>query len=488
LNRESQANLGREADARYARWAYERVLLQQPQITATGLWASGDWFYVVCPDLQPDTCALDGKRLEEWFRNEGKAIGSPVKLAAAAPDGAQLVPERTTAERINMVGAPHTVRELFSILSLSVPHNFPSFDFHTKPPVATLYVSRVLMTYEETMVRNSIAPYLGLMRLEVVVNEAHFARPLGFRHPVSLRGDIELVPARRLPKNFSQQVKALVEADEDHWVINRNRLLGAQTQQIDAPKPFDADTSKCLIDASAFPPRNLRTALTLYGQVQIAMPLAGAYDAALKGFQVTEAELVSLVDRGRVAFLLPQSIDRYPPSLVEKIAELNGGAMLMSRSLAALTVQDRTRRMPFLHMPLSLGERHKLLSALVKVEDPRYRTLPRALASELGRIWASSEDSLNFRGAMGLVANGVGQIVATMVESLTGRELRLEMWTAGSGVEWAAALDSTVIPFDSETYSEQRFAEILAGAYSGIENRPVPTKFGEVEVAVGGLL
>ena len=28
----------------------------------------------------------------------------------------------------------------------------------------------------------------------------------------------------------------------------------------------------------------------------------------------------------------------------------------------------------------------------------------------------------------------------------------------------------------------------MAGAYSGIENRPVPTKFGEVEVAVGGLL
>jgi len=90
---------------------------------------------------------------------------------------------------------------------------------------------------------------------------------------VSLRGDIELVPARRLPKNFSQQVKALVEADEDHWVINRNRLLGAQTQQIDAPKPFDADTSKCLIDASAFPPRNLRTALTLYGEVQIEAAL-----------------------------------------------------------------------------------------------------------------------------------------------------------------------------------------------------------------------
>ena len=153
---------------------YERVLLQQPQITVTGLWAIGDWFYIVCPDLQPDTCALDGKRLEEWFRNEGKAIGSPVKLAAAAPDGAQLVPERTTAERINMVGAPHTVRELFSILSLSVPHNFPSFDFHTKPPVATLYVSRVLMTYEETMVRNAIAPYLR-------VNEA---RSRGRRGPL----------------------------------------------------------------------------------------------------------------------------------------------------------------------------------------------------------------------------------------------------------------------------------------------------------------
>jgi len=453
-----------------------------------GLWAYADWFYIVCPDLQPSTLALDGKPLEEWFNDDGKAMGSPTRLASIAPPGASLVPERTIEERLDLIGAPLTVRNIVSILSLSIPNDFAPFDFQTQPPIATLYVARALMPYEEAIFRNAIAPYLGLMKLEVLVDEARFGETLAFRWPSFLQGDIDLLPARRLPSSYSTRVKDLIEADEDFWAVNRQHLLGPDARHIELPQSFAAKTSRCLIEASAFVPRNLRTAIALYGQIQIAMPLASAYDSVLEGFQVTEAELVALAERGRVVFLLPQSIDRYPASLVQQLADTKGDAMIMSRSLAAYTVQERSRRIPLLHAPLSAGDRHRILAALVAVSDPKYRSLSQALASEFGRIWTISEETLTFRGALSLPANGIGQIIATMIKSLAGKDLRLEMWSASSGVEWASALGATIIPHDSEAYSEQTLTEILAAAYSGVENRPVPTRLGDVEITVRGLL
>lgn len=488
MNGDAQSNLKHAADARYARWSYERVQLLQPQIAVKGLWAYADWFYVVCSDLQPSTLALDGKPLEEWFNDDGKAIGSPTRLASTAPPGASLVPERTVEERLDLIGAPLTVRNIVSLLSLSIPNDFPPFDFKTQPPIATLYVPRALMPYEEAIFRNALAPYLGLMKLEVLVDEARFGQTPAFRWPSFLQGDIDLLPARRLPSSYSTRVKELIEADEDFWAVNRQHLLGADARHITLPGSFAVKTSRCLMDASAFVPRNLRTAIALYGQIQIAMPLASAYSSVLGGLQVNEAELVALVERGRVVFLLPQSIDRYPASLVQKLADIKGDAMMMSRSLAAYTVQERSRRIPLLHAPLSAGDRHRILAALVAVSDPKYRSLSRALASEFGRIWTTSEDTLTFRGALGLPSNGIGQILATMIECLTGKDLRLELWSAAFGVEWASALGATLIPHDSEAYSEQTLAEILAAAYSGVENRPVPTRLGDVEIAVRGIL
>jgi hypothetical protein len=110
----TQSKLKYAADARYARWSYERLQLLQPHIDVKGLWAYGDWFYAVCPDLQPNTVTLDGTPLEKWFDDEGKAMGSPTRLVSSAPPGASLVPERTIEERIDMIGYPLTVRNIIS--------------------------------------------------------------------------------------------------------------------------------------------------------------------------------------------------------------------------------------------------------------------------------------------------------------------------------------------------------------------------------------
>jgi hypothetical protein len=483
-----ERNLGEQADACYARWTYERLQLFQPHVKLSGLWASGDWYHVVCPELDQNVLAADGQPLEAWFQDDGKPIGAPVKLTKSTPPDSLLVPERSLGDQIALVGAPLTVRNLLTLLSLTVPSNFPPFEFKTRPPKATLYVPRTLLPYEETVFRKAVAPYLGRMTLEVVVNEQLFKQGLGFRHPAFMQGDIELIPARRLPSGFSADVRSLIEADEDFWMEHRDRLLGSQVVPIGLPIPFSTETSRSLIDASAFPPRNLRTAIALYGQIQIAMPLEVSYSAALEGFRVTESELVSLAEKGRIVFLLPQSIDRYPVSLVQKLAEANSQSMLMSRMLAALTVQERRRRMPILYVPLSPTERYRILRRLTETKDGPHRSLSIALASELGRMWATSAESLAFKGAMGLLTSGIGQIMATIINSLTGRELRLELWSAGSGVDWAAALGSTVIPFDSDKYSEQTAAEMLAAAYSGVEDRLAPSRVGDVEVVIQGLL
>lgn len=491
MTSDTRSDLEVKADGCYARWSYERLLLLQPQLAVDGLWALGalgEVFCIVCPDLTDDTLASNGEPIGKWFNEEGKAMGSPVGLVAKPPEGALRVPERKITDRVNLIGAPLSVRSIVSILSVSLPRDLPPFDFKTSPPVASLYVPRSLSDEEEIAFRDALDPYLGRLHLDIVINKEHFTSELGFRFPSFIQGDIDLVPARRLPRSLAKSVKNLVEEDEDNWVAHRQNLFASESYMVDLPNAFGVDTSKCLIDASVFPPRNLRMAVSMYGQVQIAMPVASAYSSALEGFQVSEDDLVALAERDRVTFVLPQSIDRYPLSLVQKLAEVRPDSLLMSRHLAALMVQERKRRLPLLHAPFSISERRSILSSLKNVSEQKYQKLCRTLASEFGSVWASTEDSVAFRGAMGLYATGIGQMVAAMVQAFTGRELRLEMWTAGASVEWASIFGSTVIPVDGKEYSEQKITEMLASAYSGVKNQSIPANIGDMELAVNGLL
>lgn len=473
------------ADGSYVRWSYEQLLLRQPHVPVGGLWTDGTWFYAVCPALQ-NAVSMEGEPIEKWFNQNGKAVGAPIRLVTTVPPGTVAVPERRIDERISLIGAPLTARDVLVQLSLRLPRDFPAFDFDAAPPRATLHVARKLTSFEEEHARETASPYLGRMSLDILVDTPRFSRPLGFRQ--SAQGDLTLIPSRRLPRGLlSQQARALIERDEDFWVERSHTILGTDVRTPDLPDLFQPGRSRCIFDASVHQPGNLRTSLALYEQVFLGMPLASEYGKALAGLRVTEDDLLHLAATGRLAFLMPQSIERYPLALVQRLADLDQEVLLPSRRLAAALLTERRRRIPLLHAPLSTQDRRHLLAAIAGVTDPRLKGIAQTLTSEFARTWSSGEERLHFEGAMGLLSTGIGQITAAMVKTLFGRELNLELWHAGVVVEWGAALAATVIPFQGDGYSEEGHVELLASSYSGVVDQPIPTRFGEVDIAVDGL-
>jgi hypothetical protein len=84
--------------------------------------------------------------------------------------------------------------------------------------------------------------------------------------------------------------------------------------------------------------------------------------------------------------------------------------------------------------------------------------------------------------------NGVGALAATVLKRLTGHDQFLELCTAASSVEWAAALNATVFPVDVEGYSQQAATELCASLYSGISAGRALSSAGDVETVIDGLL
>ena len=297
-------------DPHYARWSYERLLLLQPHVRVTGLWKKGRWFYAVCPDLSSGLMVSDGKSLEQWFEHEGRALGSPIRLVALPPEDSTPVPERSADEVAMLMGYPLTVRDVYSQLSLILPRTFPDFDFVSSPPDDYVYVSRSLGADEEHCLRMAFSRICPGVVMQIVVDTKRCQSQKAFRRSRPGGGDIDLIPARCLPASMGRDLRLAWEDDEDFWVENRKQVLASDLQdprQV-LPASFKDCSSCCLVNAAVFPPKNLRTYITLYRRVVVVMPLSSHYSRVLSAFRVTENDLVDLASRGRLQFALPQSL------------------------------------------------------------------------------------------------------------------------------------------------------------------------------------
>jgi hypothetical protein len=452
-------------DPYYARWSYERLLLLQPHIRVAGLWRHDQWFYAVCPDLEEGLTADDGQQLSKWFNNKGRAASSPIRLVSRAPDGAVRVRERSAKELAELRGVPLTVANVETCLAVSLPVGFPDFRLQTIPPDAYVYVASQLTPAQRRILEERLEPLRGGLRLTVIVDTEQACQP-----PSMKPAGLELIASKRLPSGFGGAVKRALEEDEEFWVRERQTVLASDFRKPAEflPDAFCQNDSRCLVNASVFPPKNLRTYLSLYRNVAIVMPLAGSYPAILKSLRVNEDELIELARRRRIQFLLPQPVIRYPPRLLARLAELEEQhPLLLSRRLAAATIADCRRRIPLLYPPFGIAERRLLLEGLATLTAAT-AGIAKPIVTELGRIWSSVEDNVEFRGAMATGFNGVGALSSAVLKHLTGNNQFLELCTAASSVEWAAALNATVFPVDVEGYSQQAATELCASLYSGV--------------------
>lgn len=444
-------------------------------------------FYAVCPDLESGLLAHDGSPLAHWFNESGRALGAPIQLVTTHPEGAERVPARSLVERIQLHGEPLTVRDLYAALAIQLPQAFPEFVLNASAGTATILVPRTLSAVELDRLENAFNGFGFEMKLTVSVDPTRFVEPRPFRTRIPTNGDISLMPSRHNRSCYPKHLMRIWEEDEDFWVGNRVRIFTEDWRDPARclPGNFNKQTSRCMVNSAVFAPRNMRTYLCLFDRTALVMPLASHFPMALGALRVSEKELLELATRKRVEFLLPQSIDRYPVSFVQKLAEAAPGALLMSRRLAAATVVDARRRAPILYPSLEIDQRRRLLEMMYLTSTS---ALTRALCRELGQIWISSEYQLHSRGAMATPSLGFAPILAAIFKEATGKETFIELYSAGGSVEWASAIRATLFPIQTETFSEQAACELYASLYSGIQDDPTPVTYGGTETVVGDLL
>jgi len=475
----------------YARWSYDQLRLKQPNVITEGLYEIGQQYFIVCPDLSEELLANDKNSLNHWFKRN-KACTCQIKLIKEKPKNAIKVPDRSLEELIILASYPRTERDIYTDLTLELPKTFPYFNIKMEDNVLNIFIKRELSYEEEEIFKNAF-DYLQIP-IEYIIKVDENIQLEPFRMKGS-QGDIDLISSKRLPNNISKNLKMLWEKDEDFWVDNRLKVLGSEAKTYDnfIPSSWGGKYSCCLVNASVFPPHDIRNYLSIYQKVILVAPLDLKSSEIYISLGVNESELVELVRLGRVQLLFPQSIDRYPIQLLNEVAEISPENIMFSRRLACITICDIRARLPFLYPIFGVNERQELLRFLKlisdELEDTKLKSILDSLIDELSQIWSSFEFLVHYRGAMGTMFVGFGTFLASIFKTISNMDLILEFSSASSSVEWGGALGANIFPIvDSNGYSEEPHTEIIASIYSGVPEGWVPNYVSNINTTVEGIL
>ena len=421
-------------------------------------------------------------------------MGMPIHLVSSPPPGASQVPTRTLEQLLH--ANPISVGDCRDDLSLALSPEFPRFDFTTLPPDAIVTVPRELTNDERAELVTAFTALQIDMNLKVEVKplKTPLSLPQELQDKLRMAMGPRLTPSKQLPPSFGIDVRLVAEEDESFWNDNKGRALsGLVSRAADLlPPVLTIRSSRCLVDAALAPVLNVRIYLSLYREVLLVAPRKEFYPAVLASLGVSEDELVWLALVGRITLLLPDSLESYMPSLINKVAADSPTALLMSRRLALATVTDSRQRFPLAYPPLDVDQRAALLRDLWRSLAARSgmdRVYAEALLGHLSEVWCEDINHVFRAGALGTARLGAAPLIAQLMKLTEGVDRFVELTSASAAVEWSAALGATLFPAHYGGYSAQTASEVMAAVYSGVEDRqPVDVNFGAVEAALQGIL
>ena len=250
-----------------------------------------------------------------------------------------------------------------------------------------------------------------------------------------------------------------------------------------SPDSVSPSTAGCLFDVEHCGDSRLSELLTIYERVDI-IPERYGLDWSLK-HQVPLQDLQELVRLKRVRIILPNSAVEYPSTLVEAVAEVDRSAVVLSRAVAAKTIEQGQKKEPFLYAPLTAGQRAAMLSVMSQtVTEDRYREL----LTSYGELFSVQHDMYMMRGALASFGVGVGAYLGNVFLRLSDNDARMELATCGAGIEWALGLGASYIPRDYGGYDETRNAHIIASYLGRTKLVPTDPVANRMHVVADGLL
>jgi hypothetical protein len=476
----------------WARWAYERLRVLQPQVETAGIFEHAGLNCIVCPRLKSDSRATDGTPIQEWFDSNCRPVGISIQLVPAPPDGAREVSPRTLTEAIQSAGDPLTGFEIFGELSLRLPPTFPltGVEDGTSAMTVQVRVSRKLTPEEERELNLAIESLQQPWRGEIVIAPKEpIRRPAP--SPAPRAGLPLLLPSRSLFGSTSGRVRSMYEQDEDFWSTNRVSVLGSWAIEPETLLPnaeWDRNSSRCVVfahDSSALP---IVSPLSIFRKVALVLAPNTGLEEICGRLRCTRSDLFELMEMGHVQLILPHSFDQYPIELIEVAAERSPAQMLFPRRVAALVIADARRRVPFLFAPFTTDERAVIIRGLRQAaesaEGPAKAILERAAAA-LAELWCKTFELVNRHGSLGASIVGLGGLLGALFPENGPGGHWLEFLHAGLVVQWAGAVSALAYP---TSVVLNPFVEILATLYSGAPVRSVPHFASNLEALVTGLL
>ena len=459
-----------------ALWTIRKFRFIRPELTMT-LYGT-DWKYTIhianCDEVSfPD--------LTEFFHETVRPISSNTSLSRQLPAVGDLIEEVDNYEaEIWLNGEPLSSADLNNLLSLAEP-DLPEGEINFDHDQDTwMFRSFTPLTSGETSCVQEAATKVGLVGpIDFIVISPPDATP---QSPVSnpdRQGNLDLMTSRRV-KYAPELLRDLVHQDEDGW---RQFLSRRARQEIVKPDSASPSTSGCLYDVEHCGDSRLSELLTIYERVDI-LPERYSFDWSSK-HQVPLPDLQELVRLQRIRIILPYSAAEYPTTLIEAVAEVDRSAIVLSRTLAAKTIEHGQKKEPFLYAPLTAGQRAAILAGMSRiVTEDRYQ----GLLASYGELFSVQHDMFMMRGALASFGVGIGAYLGNVFLKLGNKDARLELMTCGAGIEWALGLGASYIPRDYGGFDETNNSQIIGSFLGRTKLLPSDPIANRMHVVSDGLL
>ena len=473
---ESASNGLQAVHRQWALCTIRRLRFLHPELTMT-LYGT-DWKFTIyianCDDE-----SFPG--LTKFFHNSVRPVTCNISLSQEIPPAGILIEEVDNYEaELWLNGEPLTVATGNNVLSLAesgLPEGNIDFD---RAQDTWVFRSFTPLTDDEKSRIQKAAIKVGFVGpVEFIVISPHAATPPSPASNSDGQGDLDLITGRNL-KHGPDKIRDLVHQDEDEW---REFLSRRANQQIVAPDSAGLSKSACLYDVVHCGDSRLSELLTIYERVDLT-PDLHSLDWCSK-HQVSLPDLQELVRLKRVRIILPHSAAKYPSTLIESVAEVDRSAIVLSRALAAKTIEQGQKKDPLLYAPLTSGQRAAILSGMSQiVTDDRYR----GLLTCYGKLFSTQHDMFMMRGALASVGVGVGAYLGNILFELNNKDARIELATCGAGIEWALGLGASYIPRDYDGFDETRNSQFVASFLGRTKFLPADPTVNRMHVISDGLL
>jgi hypothetical protein len=282
-----------------------------------------------------------------------------------------------------------------------------------------------------------------------------------------------------------------VRADEAYWFSNLDQIYAGNVAVEQIPG-IEEGQARCFIDATIGEHVNLRQLLTLYDTIYVSPPLREGHDAFLAKQAVTDNDLLTLIERGRLKIISTQAEERLKISFLAEAAERSPSAIIGRRTTAAMLIADivqtadEYRLRDSKHYP-AIGELSKVLSEKSGLPaDQILEFILWPVQARRAAVWPLLD-----RGSKGIPPIGMGPFFATFIEKIGKKDLKLESLIISEKVHIGHALNATVFPPREEPEGLHRLANAMGDClnfFRSFNTRIAAAWVGNVERKEAGKL